>query len=98
MAETCSRYRCIESGNRSSVPLTPIKSVRGINIMLTFLLNKMESGEIKGFIILGIRLRKTMSIKRLVLNFIMGSSSKMLQITSLEFSQLSQNSQKKELK
>jgi hypothetical protein len=66
--------------------------------MLTFLLNKMESGEIKGFIILGIRLRKTRSIKRLVLNFIIGSSSKMLQITSLEFSQLSQNSQKKELK
>jgi hypothetical protein len=66
--------------------------------MLTFLLIKMESGEIKGFIILGIRLRKTRSIKRLVLNFIIGSSSKMLQITSLEFSQLSQNSQKKELK
>ena len=58
----------------------------------------MESGEIKGFIILGIRLRKTRSIKRLVLNFIMGSSSKMLQITSLEFSQLSQNSQKKRIK
>jgi hypothetical protein len=58
----------------------------------------MERGEIKGFIILGIRLRKTRSIKRLMLNFIIGSSSKMLQITSLEFSQLSQNSQKKELK
>jgi len=66
--------------------------------MLTFLLNKMETGEIKGFIILGIRLIKTRSIKKLVLNFIIGSSSKMLQITSLEFSQLSQNSQKKELK
>jgi hypothetical protein len=58
----------------------------------------MERGEIKGFIILGIRFRNTRNIKRLMLNFIIGSSSKMLQITYLEFTQLSQNSQKKELK
>jgi hypothetical protein len=43
--------------------------------MLNFLLNKKESGEIKGFIILGIRLRNVRSIRRLVLNFNMGSSS-----------------------